>query len=447
MAMDDTGAVGVVDVGTGDTGGDTGDTGDTGADTGATGDLGDTGGDTGDTGAEEFELDTDGSQKLDEQGNPIKKAPATTKSSFKDNYEKIKAADPQAADAYRKAHFGYQKYQEIFPTTADATAAKEMIETYGGAEGIETISAQAQQFGNEMDQFSKGDPKLLEMLAKEDPAGFSKSMTNGITLLGKTDPAAYSAALAPIMHSSLESSGINSALVEAGNTISDVFASLKASGADQNLLFALNKAFDGLKKAYGYSENIKKLSEQSAERPLTDKEKDIQARDQAVTKKEQDSYYGAVQKSVTTTLDSSINKALSVYYKQFPKITKDQKADVHSGVFSHISQQLSSNVKYQKQLRALLNEKDINKVNNFVAQNVSKIVQASAKAVWNRRGFGTLPNQQNNAGNQNTQVVLNRKPKREDIDFSLQGAEMEYMAGRATLKGSKRKVSWDWNKV
>jgi hypothetical protein len=439
----------------GDFGGDTGDTGADGGDTGFTGDetgtgtgTGDGAGDDGSGGEPEYEIDeSTGEPKLDAEGNQIPKTVSGKPEPFKATYEKIKAADPKAAEIFRKEHFGYEKYKQLFPTTADATAAKEALETYGGVEGIEQVNQKAQQFASEMEQFSQGSPEFLSQLQKDDPTGFSKSISRGLGILGQADPTAYSSALSPIIHSTLEAGGINSALYLAGTTISEIFAQLEQSGADQKSLFALNKAFDAVKKAYDYSGNIKKLAEQSGEKPLTDKEKELQQREQEITRKHNEQFSREVSTAAVKSADSIINQALLPYYKALPKMSKEQKADVHKGVFEYISRQLESNKKYMEQKRALIREGNVDKITKFISQNVQKLAAASAKSIWNRRGWGTLPNQQKtNAGNNNQQVTLTRKPKKEDIDWN-KTTEIEYMTGSATLKGSGRKVKFDWNRV
>lgn len=425
----------------------------TGDDAGEAGDDSESGDDTGDGSEPEYEIDeATGEPKVDDDGNKIAKTldQSKVKQNFKATYDRLKEVDPAAADAFRKTHFGYEQYKQAFANPAAAVQAKEALETYGGVEGIEELNQSAQQFAGEMEKFSQGDPEFIAQLAKDDPEGFSKSITAGLKTLGDTNTQAYNAALAPIVHATITSSGISSAIVLAANTLDKVFTELQASGGDSQTLFAINKAFDALKGAYNYTENIKKIADQAGSQPLSDKEKTLQQREQQLTQKEQGSRYKEIAGTVTKSLDTLINNSLSVYYKQFPKITKDQKADVHAGVLDYISRQLGSNKKYTTQLKALVAEGDVAKINNYVSQNVKKIVQDSSKTVWNRRGFGSLPNQKSNApaGKQNAGVVtLTKRPKRDDIDFSLPGAEDEFMMGRAVLKGSKRRVKWNWADV
>lgn len=431
-----------------DQGGDQGDQGqggDQGEETPITGDQGEDQG-SGD-GEPEYELDENGEQKLDDEGNPIAKAPAAT--DFKTTHAKLKAVDPKAAETYRKTHFETQQYKKAFDTPQAAMEAKELFENYGGAEGIEELNGRAQQFATEMDAFSKGDPQFVSQLSKDDPEGFAKIGVPYLAELAKSNPAAYDAALMPILDSTLNSSGITAGIVEAGNLLDNVYGALKQAGITTGLP-ELAQAFNALKKAFGVTENFKKLAEKSAERPLTDREKAIADREKQFGEKEKETFYNEVQTKVTAASDGVIDKALQTYFKQFPKMSKEQKADLHSGVFSYIAQQLRSDKKYGTTLRQLLDAGDQGKVANFVSQNVSRLVQASTKTIWNRRGFGKLPNVISGAGkSQGTTLTLSTKPKYDDIWWDKDGGpttEIMYMGGQAVLKGSKRTVKWDWSK-
>lgn len=405
------------------------------------------GGESGEGGEPQYEIDeSTGETKLDDAGNPIPKTTVGKPEPFKATYEKIKASDPKAAEVFRKEHFGYEKYKTIFPTTAEATQAKELIDNYGGSEGIQELNDQAQTYASEMEKFSTGDPQFIAQLAKEDPEGFAKSISQGLITLGNTNEAAYSAALVPIIHRTLESTGITESVINAANTISQLYEGLKGT-ADAQTLVALTKAYEGLEKSFKLTEGWRKRAEASSQQPQSEEAKRIQQERQQLNQERAKDYSTKVSQAMAKTTDGHINTALQGYYKQFPKMTKDQKADVHNGTFEYIAKQLQSNPSYQKQMKALVQVGDIAKIDNFVSQNVKKIVAASAKAVWNRRGFGTVPGTKTNvaaSGSAGT-VKLGKPPKYSDLDFTEDPGKTEYMMGRGTLKGSKKKITWDWS--
>ena len=411
-----------------------------------TGDSGEGSGEEG-SGEQEFELDEAGEPKLDDQGNKIPKQ-AAKPSSFKDIHAKLKEVDPAAAEAYRKTHFGYQQYQAAFPTPKEAQAARELFDTYGGAEGIEQVANDAQQLAAESASFSKGDPNFIKQLAESDPAGFAATAPHYIKQLGISNPEAYTAALTPILNATFEQTGVTANVIKAGQIVDRIYSALEKAG-DTTYLPYLNQVLESLNGVYGTIDKYKKLGDQYGERPLTDKEKALQQREQSLNQKEQQTFLTTARNTVGKSMNASIEKALGVFYKQNPKITKEQRTDLQTGVFDFVNKQLDSNKKYIQQMRALMQEGDVDKINNYVMQNVNKLVQTSAKTIWNRRGFGTLPNQQKaGQGNQQQagQVNLTRRPKRDDIDWNLT-SEMEYMDGIAVLRGTKRKVKWDWRKV
>lgn len=429
------------DSGSGDSGG--GDSGSEGTELSNQGSEGGEGGEG--EGEQEFELDETGEPKLDAEGNKVPKQ-AAKPSSFKDIHAKLKEVDPAAAEAYRKTHFGYQQYQAAFPTPKEAQVAREVFDTYGGAEGIEQVANDAQQLAAESASFSKGDPNFIKQLAESDPAGFAATAPHYIRQLGISNPEAYTAALTPILNATFEQTGLTENVIKAGQIVDRIYSALEKAG-DTTYLPYLDQVLGSLNKAYGVFDKYKKLGDQYGERPLTEKEKQLQLKEQSLNEKEQQTFRNTARNTVAKSMNGSIDKALSVYYKQNPKITKEQRSDLQTGVFDFINRQLDSNKKYISQMNALMQEGDVDRINNYVMQNVNKLVQTSAKTVWNRRGFGALPNQQNKGGqgNQNqSQVNLTRRPKRDDIDWQLT-SEMDYMAGNAVLKGTKRKVKWNWS--
>src|SRR5208337_4586805 len=102
----------------------------------------------------------------------------------------------------------------------------ELFDTYGGAEGIEEKSNQADAFADEMDKFSQGDREFISKLAKDDPEGFAKSASAMLTHLGVTNPDAYEAALVPILNITFEKTGITNGVIEAGSILNDVYGAL-----------------------------------------------------------------------------------------------------------------------------------------------------------------------------------------------------------------------------
>lgn len=444
MAFDGEGVAVVTgaDTGGGDTGfsGDTGGSADTGADAGSDAAL-----ETGaDTGAQEFEVDeATGEQRLDDEGNPVPKAAAPKgKVDFKSTYDKLKASDPAVAENYRKAHFGYEQYKQAFPTPQAAREAKDLFDTYGGAEGVEKLSNEASTFAEEMDRFSKGDPEFIAQLAKDDPEGFAATAGPYLATLGKNNPEAYQALLAPVIHTSMQQTGLTNSIVSAGQIIDRIYTALEKSGNKEHLPF-LQQALDSLNKAWSVTEDYKKLGEKSGTRELTDKEKQFQQREQQLNQKEAEAFKKTVWTAQDGSIRTAITKSASQYYKLNPKMTAEQKETFESGIRDFVLRQMDSNQQFSKQYRALLKDGNVQKINTFFANEFNKKVADSAKRTWNRYGFGNLPNQNKAAVANKGTVNLTKRPNRSDIDWQ-KTTEVDFMSGVATLKGSGRQVKWAW---
>lgn len=396
-------------------------------------------------GEQEFEVDAEGNQVLDEiTGEPkLKQAQTTAEASFKDVYAALKESNPAAAESYRKAHFAYQSYAKAFPTPKEAMEAKQIFEDLGGTEGITSLQNEVQQYAAELTMFSNADPKLLDDLAADNPEAFGRFGTPYLERLGKMNPEAFQSTLLPYINSSL-SSNVNPGLIEAGDLVYEALQAMQAAGQTTGSV-QLQRAFQSLKKIYEYTQKVEQGAQVSGDRPLTDKEKQLSTREQQLNQREQERFVNEASSAVMTRMNASISKQLDPYLKT-KKLSLDQKKDLAEGIYSYISQQLKSNKRYQTQLKGLMNGGDTQKVANFVGQNVDRIVVQSVKAVWNRRGFGAATTSKTGTTTAGTMAV-GRAPKYEDIDWSADPGEIRYMKGEATLKGSKRIVKWDWAKV
>lgn len=456
MAFEDGVAVGVgagADTGAGG-GGDSGGDWSTGGDfepevpSGDEGDAGDSG-DVDGAGAEAQEFETDpetGEAKLDAEGNPIAKT--AKPADFKTTHAKLKEVDSKAAEVYRKTHFEAQQYKSSFPTPAAAQEAKQALETYGGVEGIETISTQAQQFAKEMDGFSKSDPDFFAQLAKDDAEGFAGGATPYLNALHKSNPEAYNSTLTPILSATMESSGFGSGLSEVGNFLDTLYGELKSAGVTGQLP-GITAAYKQIKSLWDKTEKWKADTAKAGERPLNDREKRVADREKAFESKAKQEWLSGVQTKTVSMTDGHIDKALAPYFKQVSSLTTEQKQDLHTGVFEFVAQQMRSDKVYGKQLRTYLDAGNDAKALELVNQNVQKwLKNGAAKTVWNRRGFGKqLPAAAKTGNSGNAGVTnLSAKPKNQDINWD-KTTETEYMSGSATLKGSGKKVKWDWSKI
>jgi hypothetical protein len=87
----------------------------------------------------------------------------------------IKATNPEAAKAIKGLYWSDQEYRAAFPKPADAVAAKTLIDEIGGQEGIQTITAEREEWSQIDRDFAEGKPEFVKGLAEGNPDAFLKT--------------------------------------------------------------------------------------------------------------------------------------------------------------------------------------------------------------------------------------------------------------------------------
>lgn len=98
-------------------------------------------------------------------------------------------------------------YETVFPTVREAREFKQLIESYGGRDGLTNIRASLDQQEQIDQQLAAGDPKVLDTLFQQSPEGVVKLAPALLDKLAKEKPEAYSKAIAPHAIRHLDSSG------------------------------------------------------------------------------------------------------------------------------------------------------------------------------------------------------------------------------------------------
>lgn len=396
---------------------------------------------------QEFELDEEGNQVLDDEGNPKAKQQQQTKgkTDFKSTYESIKEANPQAAEAYRKDHFSTEAYKKAFATPREAVETRQLLDNIGGVEGLTQLQTDAEEYATELNQVASGDPEIIKSFLSnpETKGGIAKLVPTALSIMAaankEIDPELHQAfqdTVRPYFSSSLDTY-VTPEIYQAGVSLNRIVKQMEAAGQDTS---QLENILGSLDKVYKYTTNIKSAVEKG-ETTLSAKEKQLQQQSQEVAKQKEEIFMNQVRTSVNTTINASISKVVAPLIKG-KNLTSEQKQDLVSGIMDLTTRQLQSNDKYQKQLKTLLKQRDSEKVAQFVKQNFDRLVSDNAKKVWARRGYSNLTAKSRTAVNNST-TVLARKPKRDDVDWN-KTSDIDFMSGKAVLKGTGKQVSFKW---
>lgn len=98
-------------------------------------------------------------------------------------------------------------YESVFPTVREAREFKQLIESYGGRDGLTNIRAVVEQQEQIDQQLAAGDPRVLDTLFQQAGDGVVKLAPALLDRLAKEKPEAYTQTLAPHFVRHLDSAG------------------------------------------------------------------------------------------------------------------------------------------------------------------------------------------------------------------------------------------------
>jgi hypothetical protein len=397
-------------------------------------DLGDEGtGDSEGEGEEEGEEGEEGEHGAKKALTPEQQAKAVEKA-----LNKMRATDPEGAKLIRKEFFkarqAAEQFRQFFPTPQEAQQASELVDRIGGQKGYERAKVELDAYARELDGMSKGDPAVIDMLAKDYPKGFAKLMPQALDKLRASDEGAYSRLVSRHMAAAMSEKGFTRTVERLAELISDGKA---------------QPAFETANKLLAWIRDVEQFGK--AQPAEADKEAmtEVERRAAEVDQKEKGIFTTQVANDVTTTMNSLIARQLNPIIKG-KNLTLAQKQSLASGIFSRIATTLQRNEAYQERLKALLDEGDRVGAKRYVGSQVARLVKKSTDAEWAARGFtGVKSKKTAGAGGNNgtSTPTFGKKPSAEQIDWSQDRSKMRYMRGEATLlkQFGGKVVRWDRN--
>jgi hypothetical protein len=355
------------------------------------------------------------------------------------------------AEAFKRNEFKVREYEKIYKTPAEALEVKGLMESLvgpdgeTGAEAIERLQTDAQEFAAEINQFREGQTDLLDALAKDSPQGLAKLVPHGVKLLKSIDQAGYDRLSGAIMDELFVGKNVYDHVQRLMETVA-----AGGEGAQQNayaLVQQLQK-FLGAYKQYSGQGN----TALDAERSTFEKQKqDWQTKQATETEnKFAENVLGSVNPAVTKQVKDHIATMIPKGYKM-PDGTSNQ---IVTEVFRRINAKLLERPDYKTRYDALLKTRDPKRVSNFIRSRVDPILLDLTKSVY--QDFrGVVPPRKAGAGNagagagkgnqnQNTQGVQNRKPTLDEA-LSLGFSKIDWINALSARKLAKNgKVLFQW---
>lgn len=342
----------------------------------------------------------------------------------------VKATSPEAAKELRGIYFANQEYRTIFPTVADATTAKTLIDEIGGPEGVQEIAAEREEWGSIDRQYSEGSPDFIKNIAESNPEAFVKIAPHAINEWATRAPEQYAYFAQSLTVNMLKNAGIPEKLESAYNAAET--PQLKAAIAD-----VYNKIVDMHEKAQNFAQR----------RPDPEREK-FQQEKQAFEQQRRASFEDGVAKQAEAHRDKLIDPEVDRILAG-RKIDDEARANINRMVNAEIEQQLALVSDFEKKLEAHYRTGDAQKSVNYIKSQYDRIVPEAVKKVvapLYRNIAAPAPRKpaaQAKPGAQPVrgEVTLKEMPEWKDIDFT-KCTTADVASGWAILKSGKKASGW-----
>jgi len=156
-----------------------------------------------------------------EEAEPVAADGRRMPDSLKKGLAALKAVAPEAAKELRGIYFANQEYRNAFPTVADATRAKTLIEEIGGPEGVQQIAQEREEWGTLDKQYAEGSGDFVKSIAESNPDAFVKIAPHAINEWASRAPEQYQYFAQSLTVNMLKNAGIPDQLASAYNAASD----------------------------------------------------------------------------------------------------------------------------------------------------------------------------------------------------------------------------------
>jgi hypothetical protein len=352
---------------------------------------------------------------------------------------KLREIDPKMADTVRRNYYEASDYRQAFPTVREAREARDLLEEVGGADGIQRVRGEADDYAHELNAMANGDPSVIEELVRDFPDGLVRLVPHALDAMSEVDPAAFEKLSAGIVTQVLANKGVTHNVLRLTELIAD--------GKQK-------EAFDLAKQMLDWVNGVKDYADQKADLNArggeTDREKRVRMREQELEANNKRTFGVQVGGEAIRMLNTMIDQALAPMLKgRRLSLNPDQRKDFQNGARTEISNALARLPGYRDRMQELIDAGDQQAILRFIRSKVqsAQLVRRAVTNAWGRRGFSQARGASRNGSGTTTGVVrLAQKPSADQIDWSKDRSRMRYMTGEATLKNGKV-ARWDPSKV
>lgn len=361
----------------------------------------------------------------------------------------LKEAHPDHAQALKELQAAYYKgdrYAKIFPSAEEALEAKSMLDAIGGKQGMVDFQKQRDLIREYDRQVDEGDPEVVKWMAQASPDGFKKLVPTALQTLQHLDYEAYEEILQPILLETIEASGVTRAIASA-------LQELKAGET--------SRANSIIQQVQDWVDRHRQIAQQRANRYQDPRLQQLESRERNLSEQTRQMVESHVERDIDFYLQSKVPETIKKIAGA-SKLSPQAREDLRDGVLDEIDRMMRADEFYNSSkssmIRQALPSGDIDPVVRFAKAQIDKVLDRSARSVWNRR-YGSLESSRSTASRGSSPVqprngsprvasqpqaqrpvLVARRPDANQFDTSRTTQEM-FLSGKGYLKNGQF-VTW-----
>jgi hypothetical protein len=345
----------------------------------------------------------------------------------------IKATNPEAAKAIKGLYWSDQEYRSAFPKPADAVAAKTLIDEIGGQEGIQTITAEREEWSQIDRDFAEGKPEFVKGLAEGNPDAFLKTAPHVINEFATRAPEQYQYYANNVAVNTLASAGISL------DGLAQAFHKMAENPQAQAVIAEVHNALAGLKEK----------ATQFEQKRTDPREEALKQKETAFEQKRRADFEGSIasqaEKYLGDKMQPEIDRIVGTR-----KVDPEAMKGYQEMVQAKVMKMLGEIPNFENTLEAHYRTGDASKSVAYITSQYNRILPIAAKVIEPylrniapsaaRPVVNGKPAQAAKPAGAG-EVVLKEMPEWDQIDYS-KCTVADVMTGKAVLKNGKRASGW-----
>ncbi len=359
----------------------------------------------------------------------------------RDAINALKKTQPNVAKMVADSYFGRRAYEKEFATVQDARQARAVLDSVGGADGIEELNTEVTDWRNEADQFANAAPELVASLYDSNPEAVVANALNIMELLERKNPTHFEAALLPSFVRQIDKSGLPTALVKLADLIKE------GKGQESYDLVANLAAW-----VKNVKDNVEKLGRERDRERVDPREREYQEKARALDEREQQNYISDCQSQAEKLNWRSMGDVAGAFMKDM-KFDAEGKREFMNLLNSAALRIMGQDKTYLRTVKAIREKKDAKRTAEFINGKFAEVVPEAFRQLRNRLYPNSAPFRKPAAGQKpngtgkkpdapQQKAVPGKVYEKSQVDIQST-PDLYLVTGKAYLKGTKTLVPYN----